>query len=71
MFSGLTAELAYITKHAKNCAKKTCKNCGKHYWEVQMIDCKSCRPDKLTGLRDLKRKRVNAKCGQKRLTPQK
>lgn len=64
LFSGLTTELACITKHAM-------KNYGKHYWEVQMIDCKSCRPDKLTGLRDIKRKRVNAMCVGKRLTTQK
>lgn len=36
-----------------------------------MINYKSCRPDKLTGLRDLKRKRVNAKYVGKRLTSRK
>ena len=66
LFDGLTAELAYIQKMPSGS-----KDCGKHYWETQMIDCESCRPGKLTELRDLKRHRVNTKRVGKRLTPQK
>lgn len=36
-----------------------------------MIDCESCSPGKLTGLWDLKRKKVNAEFVRMSLTPQK
>lgn len=47
------------------------KKSRRGYREGQMIDCESCSPGKLTGLWDLKRKKVNAEFVRMSLTPQK